>query len=757
VTHRVQIRIGREDLIIETGKLAKQADGSVTVQLGGTVVLVTAVASKEPRPGADFLPLTVEYQEKTYAAGKIPGGFFKREGRPSGKEILTARLIDRPIRPLFPKGFYHEIQVIGVVLSHDGVNDPDTLAVIGASAALSLSDIPFQGPLGVARVGRVNDQWVVNPTIPEVDSGSLDLVVVTSPDGIIMVEGGAKELPEALMVESLRFGETQARAVLELQQQLVALAGKPKRTVELRVPDPQLVEQVRALAVAELDAEMSRASQKEGRSDAIDALLKRLVEQLVTEGSAVTAETVDAALSEVEAAHLRQAVLTRQVRADGRDVKTLRPITCEVGVLPRTHGSGLFSRGQTQSLAAATLGTASDEQRIDALEGETTKSFMLHYNFPPFSVGEVRPVRGPGRREIGHGALAERSLAAVMPSKEQFPYTVRVVSEILESNGSSSMATVCGGTLALMDAGVPIKAPVSGVAMGLIYEGRDRFVILTDITGLEDHCGDMDFKVAGTATGITALQLDLKLPGVPLEVVASALEQSREPRQTILKAITAVIAQPRTELSAFAPRITRLTIDPEKIGTVIGPGGKMIRKIVKDTGATIDIEDDGTVLVASTDAAASQKAIETIKALTDEVEVGKVYRGTVTRIMNFGAFCEIAPGKEGLCHVSELDANFVPRVEDVVKVGDVFPVKVTEVDFQGRINVSRKQAMPGKEHEPPVPHRREGHDGGPHHARGGLRGDRPPHRRDGPRGGPPREGPPRGGFHRGLERSRPPR
>lgn len=740
--HRVQTRIGKEELIIETGKLAKQADGAVTVQLGGTVVLVTAVAAKEPKPHLDFLPLTVEYQEKTYAAGKIPGGFFKREGRPSGKEILTARLIDRPIRPLFPKGFRCEIQVIGLVLSHDGVNDPDVLAVIGASAALAISDMPFHGPLGAVRVGRVNDQWVINPTFQEVEQGSLDLVVVTSPDGVIMLEAGAKEIPDAQMVEALRVATEQAQAVADLQRQLVQAAGRPKRTVELKTPSPELIEQVRAAVTSELDAEMVRASQKEGRSETKQALLAKLVESLAPEGSTTTPADVKQAFDEVETAHLRQVILTKRVRADGRDLTTLRPIACEVAVLPRTHGSGLFTRGQTQSLATVTLGTASDEQRIDALEGETRKAFMLHYNFPPFSVGETRPVRGPGRREIGHGALAERALAAVMPLKEQFPYTVRIVSEILESNGSSSMATVCGGTLALLDAGVLIKAPVAGVAMGLVYEGPSRYVVLTDITGLEDHSGDMDFKVAGTAHGITALQLDLKLTGVPLEVLAKAIEQSREPRRMILEGIAAVLPSPRADLSAYAPRITRLKIDPEKIGTVIGPGGKMIRKITKETGATIDIEDDGTVLVASTDAAAAKRAIDTIKGLTEEMEVGKIYEGVVTRLMNFGVFCEIAPGKEGLCHVSELDPNFVPKVEDAVKIGDRFPVKVIEVDFQGRINVSRKQAMPGMEHEPPVPHRREGGGGGSRGGRGESRGGRPPYRGDGPRhDGPRHEGP----------------
>lgn len=731
MTHRIQTRVGQHDLIIETGRFAKQADGAVTVQMGGTVVLVSACASRQPKEGIDFLPLTVEYQEKNYAAGKIPGGFFKREGRPSEKEILSARLIDRPIRPLFPEGYHSEIQVIALVISHDGINDPDILAVVGASAALSISDIPFHGPLGAVRVGRVNDQWVVNPTIQETDAGTLDLVVVTSPDGIIMVEAGAKEIPESLMAEALRFGQQQAQAIAEFQKELVKLAGKPKRQVELKVPSSKLIEEVRKVALSELDAEMKRASHKEGRSETMDALLKKMVEQFVVEGGETTAVDVKTALDHVSAEHLRQHILGKRLRADGRDLTTLRQITCEIGVLPRTHGSALFTRGQTQSLSVATLGTASDEQTIDALEGEMSKSFILHYSFPPFSVGEVRPMRGPGRREIGHGALAERALAAVVPPKEKFPYTVRLVSEILESNGSSSMATVCGGTLALMDAGVPIKAPVSGVAMGLVYEGSDRYVVLTDITGLEDHNGDMDFKVAGTANGITALQLDLKLTGVPLEVLERAMEQSREPRKMILDKIAATIPQPRSELSAFAPRITKIMIDPEKIGAVIGPGGKVIRKIIKDTGASIDIEDDGSVLVASNDAAASQKAIEAIRGLTEEVQVGKIYQATVTRLMNFGAFCEITPGKEGLCHVSELDAGFVPRVEDAVKVGDKFPVKIIEVDLQGRVNVSRKQAMPGQENEPPVPHRRG--EGGPRGDRSDRGGDR------GPRRGPRRE------------------
>ncbi len=693
---RVQMQYGQEQLVLETGRMAKQADGSVMVQYGGTVVLVSAVIAPKPKEGVDFLPLTVEYQEKTYAAGRIPGGFFKREGRPSEKEILTSRLVDRPIRALFPKGFCNEIQVIALVLSHDGSNDPDVCAILGASAALALAGAPVLR-VGACRVGRVNGQWMLNPTYAQIEQGDLDLVVVTTSDGIIVVEAGAKEVPENILVEALRFGQEEGLKAIALQEKLLAETSKRVREpIPLHLLDPALSQRVRSIVEPRLAELLRMRIQKEGGSEA-KTLVSEVLSQLQPttpdpDQSVLTEQEVAGAIASLERSLLRKTVLEKRERLDGRDFATVRPITCEVGVLPRTHGSGLFTRGQTQSLASATLGTGEDEQIIDALRGKWYKSFMLHYSFPPFSVGEIRPVRGPGRREIGHGALAERALKAVMPPKEEFPYTVRVVSEILESNGSSSMATVCGATLALMDAGVPIKRPVSGVAMGLVKEG-DRHAVLTDIIGLEDHYGDMDFKVAGTREGITALQLDMKLTGVPVELLAQALEQARPARSLVLERMLESLAAPRTELSPYAPRITLLKINPEKIGELIGPGGKTIRKLTQETGVSIDVEDDGTVKVASTDAAAAQKAIAFIQGLTQEAEVGKVYQGVVKRITNFGAFCEIAPGKEGLCHVSELSDQFVPKVEDVVKLGDTLAVKVVEIDMQGRINLSHRQAL----------------------------------------------------------------
>lgn len=755
--HRVQMRYGKEDLILETGRLAKQADGSVTVQYGGTLVLVSVVVGKKPKEGANFLPLTVEYQEKTYAAGKIPGGFFKREGRPSEKEILTARLVDRPIRPLFPKGFRNEVQVIALVLSHDGANDPDVLAVLGASAALGLSCSAVNHRVGVCRVGRVNGQFVIHPTYAEVEQGDLEVVVASTKDGVIMVESAAKEVPEEVIVEAMRFGESQGRQTIALQEELIAACGVKKEPYVSPEPDTELISRVQKISEGRLDQILRAQTEKESTGEEMKSLVQEILDAVNTEekpatpaSRLVTEEQVEEILEDLSQKVVRRTILEERRRMDGRDLTTVRPISCEVGVLPRTHGSGLFTRGQTQSLASTTLGTSNDEQMIDALQGKTFKTFMLHYSFPPFSVGEIRPVRGPGRREIGHGALAEKALRAVMPSKEQFPYTVRIVSEILESNGSSSMATVCGGTLALMDAGVPIKAPVSGIAMGLVREGN-RHVVLTDIIGMEDHFGDMDFKVAGTAAGVTALQLDLKGTGVPVEILEEAILQAKPARALVLQRIQESISAPRAELSPYAPRITLLKIDPEKIGELIGPGGKMIRKITKDSGATIEVEDDGTVLVASADAAAAQKAIDFIKGLTEEAEVGRVYQGVVQRITNFGAFCEIAPGKEGLCHVSELSNEFVPRVEDVVKVGDTLAVKVVEIDSMGRINLSHKQALlpPGTAPVPPA--RREmSHRGEPLHRGGGDRG-----RYGGDR---PRRGPGPGREHRPGERpGEPPR
>jgi len=683
----MKAKFGNNELILETGKMAKQANGSVAVQYGGTVVLVTACMSKEPKEEQGFFPLTVEYQEKTYAAGKIPGGFFKREGRPSESEILTARLIDRPIRPLFPDGLLNEVQIMAIVLSSDGENDPDILSVIGASAALSISDIPFNGPLACCRVGRLDNQFILNPTYAELENSDLDLVVVANIKGIVMLEAKSKEVTEEIFSEAVKFGFENLQSIIVLQKEFMRQYGKPKAKIEYKKIDPILQDKVEELSKERLK-EVYRLSKKEEREEAVDLLSKDLEAKLTLEG--YLASDIKTALVGVEKEEVRKKILDENVRIDGRGFKDIRPITCEVSVLPRTHGSSLFTRGQTQSLAVTTLGTGEDEQLIEALEGEKYKSFMLHYSFPPFSVGETAPVRGPGRREIGHGALAERSLLAVMPSKEKFPYTIRVVSEILESNGSSSMATVCAATLSLMDAGVPIKDAVGGIALGLIKEDT-KAVILTDITGLEDHFGDMDFKVAGTKTGITAIQLDLKIGGIDLDLLNRCLLQAKEARYFILDKMKEALAEPRQELSAQAPRIDIIKVNPEKIGALIGPGGKTIKKIIAATGASIDIQDDGNVLVGSTDASKSKAAIEMIKAITDDIEVGRIYIGKVKRIMAFGAFCEIAPGKEGLVHVSELADTFVKNVEEIVKVGDEIKVKVIGIDELGRINLSKKQ------------------------------------------------------------------
>jgi polyribonucleotide nucleotidyltransferase len=683
----MKIRFGKEELILETGKIAKQANGSVTVQYGGTVVLVTACMSKEIREGQDFFPLTVEYQEKTYAAGRIPGGFFKREGRPSESEILTARLIDRPIRPLFPKGMFNEIQIMAIVLSSDGENDPDILSVIGSSAALSISDIPFNGPLAACRVGRVNNEFVLNPTYAQLEISDLDVVIAANKNGVVMLESKAREVSEEDYLEAVKFGFDNLKCVIGLQEEFSRLYGKPKAGVQLKKIGPELLKKTGDLSVQKLEEIYKLATQEE-RVEQIHLLTKELEDNLVCEEC--TAGDVKMALDEVEKIHIRNKVLQGDTRIDGRGFKDIRPITCEVSVLPRTHGSSLFSRGQTQSLAVTTLGTGEDEQLIEALEGEKYKTFMLHYSFPPFSVGETAPVRGPGRREIGHGALAERALLAVMPSKEKFPYTIRVVSEILESNGSSSMATVCAATLSLMDAGVPIKDAVGGIALGLIKDNK-KAVILTDIAGLEDHFGDMDFKVAGTRSGMTAVQLDLKIDGIDIDLLNACLLQAKVARLYVLDKMNAALPNPRPELSSYAPRIDIVKVNPEKIGELIGPGGKTIKKIIAQTGATIDIQEDGNVLVSSTDPSKSQDAIKLIKAIAEDLEVGRIYICKVKRIVAFGAFCEIAPGKDGLVHVSELAGHFVKNVEDEVKIGDEIKVKVIGIDELGRINLSRKQ------------------------------------------------------------------
>ncbi|OGW84047.1 MAG: polyribonucleotide nucleotidyltransferase, partial [Omnitrophica bacterium RIFCSPLOWO2_01_FULL_45_10] len=634
--------------------------------------------------------LTVEYQEKTYAAGKIPGGFFKREGRPSEKEILTARLVDRPIRPLFPKGFINEMQIVAIVLSSDGENDSDILALNGASAALMISDIPFEGPIAAVRVGRSDGKFIINPTFKELESSDLDIVVCGTRSGVVMVEAGANELGEEIILEAINFGHRNLQALIDIQDEMRKKIGKVNRTIPIYKVDEGLVKEVKGHSLKKLD-EINKLGTKEQREGAMDLLSKELISEFVTERSNYTEKDVKNALIEVEREAVRKFIVENKRRVDGRRFDEIRPITCEVGILPRTHGSGLFTRGQTQSLSVTTLGTSADEQMIDALEGETQKSFMLHYNFPPFSVGEVRPIRGPGRREIGHGALAERALKPVMPTKEEFPYTVRVVSDILESNGSSSMATVCASSLSLMDAGVPIKRPVSGVAIGLVKE-KGGEIILTDIGGVEDHYGDMDFKVAGTKDGITALQMDIKIQGVSSALIKKVLDVGESARLSILAQMVQVIAKPKGSVSEYAPHIVSFKISQDKIGEVIGPGGKNIKKIIQDTGVTINIEDDGTVQIASQDDAAIEKAVNIIKGMTEEPEVGKIYSGKIKRIMNFGAFCEILPGKEGLIHVSELADRFVKNVEDVVKVGDEVTVKVIAIDEQGRVNLSKKQA-----------------------------------------------------------------
>ena len=693
---RVSTPLGAEPMSLETGKLAKLADGSVVVTQGATIVLVTAVGSLNIRPGAgtDFLALTCDYREKTYAAGKIPGGFFKREGRPTEKEILSSRLMDRPIRPLFPKGFANELMVQANVISSDGAYDPDILALNGASAALRLSSIPFPLALGAVRVGLIDGQFIANPTYEQLKQSAIDVIVAGTVEGVTMLEGGMKEVPEQQLLEAIEFGYKHVKTLIALQDELVSRAGKPKNPkFSAKITPPELIERVRKIAAAGI-TEANQPNKKHGRGELISEVAAKVTEEL-SKDATVTPEQINVAFGIIERLETRKHILEKQVRADGRQYTELRKITAEVGLLPRTHGSALFTRGETQSLTVITLGTSDDEQLIESLEGESYKRFMLHYNFPPFSVNEVRRLSGPGRREIGHGALAERAIEPMIPTKEEFPYTVRVVSDILESNGSSSMASVCAASLSLMDAGVPIKAAVGGIAMGLVKDG-DKVAILTDIAGLEDHVGDMDFKVAGTRLGTTAVQVDVKLKeGLSLSLIEQILKQAHPARMQILDIMAGAIEKARPEISMYAPRITTLKINPEKIRDVIGPGGRVIRSIIAETGASIDVEDDGTISVASNDAAKSNRAVEIIKMLTEDVEVGKIYPGKVKRIMNFGAFCEISPGKEGLVHVSELDTKYVGKVEDVVKVGDQFPVKVIEVDEQGRLNLSRKRAMPG--------------------------------------------------------------
>lgn len=693
---RYEMEIAGRPLVIETGKVAKQANGAALVRYGETVVLVTATASKLPREGIDFFPLTVDYEEKQYAVGKIPGGFIKREGRATEAATLSARLIDRPIRPLFPKGYRNDLHVVATILSVEKDNDPGVTAIIGASAALSISNIPFSGPVAGVIVGMVDGELIINPTVEQTARSDMHLVVAGTSDAIMMVEGSAKQVPENKMVDAIFFAHEEIKRITAFQQQIIAEVGAPKSEVIAAEVDPEIETGIKEYGTALLeeavknpDKKSREAAMEEAQQDILAHILETYPEEEKQIG-----DLIEKLQKEV----VRRMILEHGERVDGRELTEIRPISCEVGYLPRPHGSGLFTRGQTQVLTVTTLGAISEEQILDGLGVEDSKRYIHHYNFPPYSVGEVKPMRGPGRREIGHGALAERALLAVIPSEEEFPYTIRLVSEVLESNGSSSMASVCGSTLSLMHAGVPIKAPVSGIAMGLV-KAEDKFAILSDIQGIEDALGDMDFKVAGSEKGVTALQMDIKISGVNREIVESALAQAHEGRMFILGKMLEAIPVPNDKLSPYAPQMIRMQIHPDKIREVIGPGGKVIHKIVDETGCKIDIEDDGSLFIVATDEEAGQKAKHIIESIVADVEVGKTYMGTVKRIMDFGAFVEIIPGvlgtqgKEGLVHISQLAEERVNKVKDVVDIGDQILVKVTEIDRQGRVNLSRKAVL----------------------------------------------------------------
>ncbi|MBI2854428.1 MAG: polyribonucleotide nucleotidyltransferase [Chloroflexi bacterium] len=696
--------IAGRTLTIETGKLAEQANGAVTVRYGDTVVLVTACAAKDVREGTDFLPLTVDYEERLYAAGKIPGGFIRREGRPTDEAIMVSRMTDRPLRPLFPKGYHNEVQVVITVLSADQENDPDTLAIIGASSALIISDIPFAEPVGAVHIGYLNDKLVVNPTLAEAAAGALDLVVASTGKSVVMVEAGAREVPESLLLEAIRVGYEANQAIVTLQEQLRAEVGKPKQAA----PESKLAsietEIAAAIDTSRIDSLLT-IKDKSSRNAGIDLLKKEMGEKL---SDKFTQADVNTVIDSILKHKVRAIILDTGRRLDGRSHTDIRPLKCEVSLLPRTHGSGMFVRGQTQVMTITTLGSMAQEQKLDGLGIEESKRFMHHYNFPPFSTGEVKRMSGRSRREIGHGALVERALLPVIPGEDIFPYTIRLVSEVASSSGSTSMASTCASSLALMDAGVPIKTPVAGIAMGLVTSEDGRYGVLTDIEGIEDALGDMDCKVAGTANGITALQMDTKLKGIDLKVFEQAFQQARQARLYILDVMQQTISSSREQLSRFAPRMYRISIDPSKIGTLIGPGGKTIRSITEETKTTIDVQNDGTVTVGSPDEEAANKAIRMIEALTKEIEVGTVYTGKVTRILNFGAMVEILPGKEGLVHVSELADYRVRSVEDVVKVGDEIMVKVIEIDRLGRVNLSRRAVFTDVAQTPGAPAKEPG-------------------------------------------------
>jgi polyribonucleotide nucleotidyltransferase len=694
---KVETRGTSVPLIFSVGEVARQANGSVLVYQGDSVVLVTATCAKEERKGIDFLPLTVEYQEMSYAAGRIKGGFIKRDGRPGALEILTARAIDRPIRPLFPKGFRNELQIIAMVLSADPAFTPDIMAINGTSAALSVSDIPFNGPIGAARVGLIDGQFVIDPSVAQLEQSQLELMVVGTRDAIVMVEGEADEVSEKTVIEAIGFAHIRIKEICDAIDELKAKAGKPKSEYTPRKEDPELYAQVRGLADQKMQDMMRGNFSKQQRHAIADQIRAAALESF-SDGTDEKALAINSTFETVEKEITRKYMKETKVRVDGRGFDNIRNIDCRVGILPRTHGSALFTRGETQALATTTLGTPRDEQRVETLMGETTKSFMLHYSFPPFSVGEVRMLRGPSRREIGHGNLAERALSKMLPEEGAFPYTIRLVSEILESNGSSSMATICGGSLSLMDAGVPMKKPVAGIAMGLIKE-EDVYMILTDILGDEDHLGDMDFKVAGTADGVTALQMDIKISGLPEQVLAEALEKARQARVTILGKMNETLNQPREAISPYAPRIFTMTINPEKIRDVIGPGGKIIKDIIAKTDTKIEIDDSGRVDIFSPDDAHAQMAVDMIQALTKEMELGRVYSGVVAKIMDFGAFVDFPSGESGLVHISQLSNERVQNVRDVVHEGDEIIVKVIGIDSKtGKIRLSRKEALNDTNH-----------------------------------------------------------
>jgi polyribonucleotide nucleotidyltransferase len=718
-----EIEFGGRRLSFETGKVAQLADGSVLARYGETVVLATAVGAHQPREGIDFFPLTIDFEEKMYAAGKIPGGFIKRESRPSDQAILAARLTDRPIRPLFPKAYRNDVQVMLTVLSTDQENDPAILGTVAASAALSISDIPFFGPVAAVKVGYINGEFVLNPTMPQLAYSDLDLIVAGTADAVMMVEAGVRELTEEVVLEAIQFAHRSMQPIIKLQREMMATVGKQKREYS----EDDIPADTRTAVTERVGAALSTAVRnpdKLAREESTSQLKREAIEALKDDHEPVHVAKVFDQLHKNE---VRTAVLEQGIRPDGRGTRDIRQLSSEVGLLPRTHGSGLFTRGQTQVLSVATLGSVGEEQILDNIGIDVSKRYMHHYNFPPYSTGEVRPLRGASRRDIGHGNLAERALVPVIPEKNEFPYTIRVVSEVVSSNGSTSMGSVCGSTLALMDAGVPIRAAVAGIAMGLVMGDGGKYSVLTDIQGIEDALGDMDFKVAGTARGITALQMDIKVKGITAQIMEEALAQAKEARVVILDSMLQTIGEARTQLSPYAPRMVKIQINPDKIREVIGPGGKMIRKIIEETKCTIDVEDDGTVIVGSPSMENAQMAIDMIQRLTREVEVGQTYTGTVTRILPFGAFVEVLPGKEGLVHISELAHYRVPTVEDVVKVGDEVKVVVTEIDRQGRVNLSRRQALPPEEGaqdgapgpggarpgDAPGPRQREGEDRAP--------------------------------------------